>query len=329
MRELRRAGVGLVLVAALMVGLVSLVEADPVENFKTVFATDVAYAGYGGMRGGDGTGTLSLSGVSGTVTEAYLYWHGPTNSDDPAANAGITFNGSGITGTQIGFASSNCWGFTNSQGYRADVTSMVSGNGDYSLANMIKADADINGASLIVFYDDGDAGNNRDIVLFDGNDSNQASVTDPADWDITLDGINYTAGSVGVDLHVSDGQAFADMGLEANGLELAPAGGANWEGNTVPNGPTAGVTNGGLWDIASYDVTSIMTPGPNTINMVTLPGGTDCLSLIVAAVNLPAGSAPNQPPTTTTTTEAPAPPPVAPAPAPVARPVAVRPTFTG
>ena len=149
--------------------LVMLTQFNDVAQFTTVFATDVAYAGYGGMRGGDGTGTLSLSGVAGSVTEAYLYWQGPTNTDDTSANATVSFAGSSVTGSHIGTSDSNCWSFDNSQAYRADVTSLVSGNGDYALADMIKpGTADISGASLIVFYDDGDASNNRDVVLFDG-----------------------------------------------------------------------------------------------------------------------------------------------------------------
>src|SRR3990170_544170 len=91
----------------------------PLANFTTVYGTDFVHAGFGGMRN-DGTGTLTVSGVSGTVTEAYLYWQGPTNSTSPTANAAVTFAGNAVTGTNIGFSSDNCWGFANSQAYRAD-----------------------------------------------------------------------------------------------------------------------------------------------------------------------------------------------------------------
>ena len=86
-------------------------------------------------------------------------------------------------------------------------------------------------------------------------------------------------------------------------------------------------------------------PGANDLTLTHDQAG-DCLSLIVAAVNLPAGAAPDQPPTTTTTTtEAPttttsttteAPPTVpepveepADVPTVAARPVVARPAFTG
>ena len=48
-----------------------------------------------------------------------------------------------------GFASDNSWLFTNSQSYRADVTWLVTGDGDYSLSDFLKTGdgtiADTNG----------------------------------------------------------------------------------------------------------------------------------------------------------------------------------------
>lgn len=48
---------------------------------------------------------------------------------------------------------------------------------------------DVNGASLIVAFDDGVATNNRDIVFFEGNDSNETD-----GWHAALPGITFTAG---------------------------------------------------------------------------------------------------------------------------------------
>jgi len=278
---------------ALLLLPVQASQASDIASFKTVFATDVAYAGFGGMRD-NGTGTLSVAGVSGTVKEAYLYWHGPTNTQDAAANAAVTFAGQGVTGTHIGFSDNNCWGYQNSQAYRADVTSLVSGNGDYALADFVKdgGEVNVNGASLLVFFDDGNGPNNRDVVLFDGNDSNIPNSFDADGWNVSLSGINYQSGSASMDLHVSDGQTFDDDALVLNGQELEPAGDV-FNGETVPgNGQSA---SDRLWDIRQFDVTSFLSPGENTLTLTT-GQNSDCLSLVVAAVNLPAGSAPNQPP---------------------------------
>lgn len=275
-------------------------EANDIAPFQTVFATDVSSAGYGGMRT-IGTGTITLSGVSGTVSKALLFWHGPTNSSDPAANATVSFGGTVVTGTNIGLSSDNCWKFLNSQAYRADVTSLVSGNGTYALANFTKPSVDINGASLIVFFDDGNTANNRDVVMFDGNDSNTSNSFDANGWNVSLPGVNYTLGAASMDLHVSDGQAFDDDALVLNGTTtLAPVGPV-FQGDTVPNGASATTTEGGLWDIKSYNITSALTPGPNTLTLTT-GQESDCLSLIVAMVNLPAGAAPGQPTATPTST---------------------------
>jgi hypothetical protein len=317
---------GVIASVGALVGLAGIapVHADPVTLRDTVFATDVVMAGVGGMRAGDGTATINVAGVSGSVTQALLYWHGPTNSPAPAVNASVDFAGSTITGTNIGVSSDNCWGYDNSMAYRADVTSLVAGNGSYALSNFIKADADINGVSLVVFYDDGDPGNDRDVVLFEGNDSNvefAGPPVDPEGWDVTLDGINYTSGSAAIDLIVADGQDFEDDDVVVNGTVVA-AGPAVFQGDTVPDagGPDQG---GLLWDQVSLDVTSLLSPGPNTLNLTT-GYVNDCLALIVAAVNLPAGAAPGQPTPTTPTTEE------ATTTTPATRPVAaVTPRFTG
>jgi hypothetical protein len=285
-------------VAALLTGLVIVPAVHPatayandIANFTTVFGTDVVHAGFGGMRN-DGTGTLTVSGVSGTVTKAYLYWQGPTNSTDPSANAAVTFAGNAVTGTNIGFSSDNCWGFANSQAYRANVTASVTGNGAFTLAGFSKDANSINanGASLIVFFDDGNAANNRDVVLFDGNDSNIPNTFDADGWNVSLPGINYVSGAAAITMHVSDGQVADDDALLLNSSTLVPAG-PIFDGDTVPFGSFTAPSGGHLWDIKSFDVTSFLSPGPNTLTLTT---GllSDCLSLVVAAIDLPAGAAP-------------------------------------
>ena len=276
-------------------------DANNIAPYQTIYDTNVASAGYGGMRG-IGTGTITLSGVTGTVTKALLFWHGPTDSADAAANAAVTFGGSPVVGTNIGLSSDNCWGRVNSQAYRADVTSLVSGNGAYALASFTKADAEVNGASLIVFFDDGSPANNRDVVVFDGNDSDTTNAFDANGWNVSLPGINYSSGSASLELHVSDGQAFDDGAVLLNSSTLAAAGGV-WQGDSVPNGASASGTNGGLWDIRSWDATSFLSPGPNTLTM-TSTHDSDCLSLIVAMIDLPAGAAPEQPAPTAVPTSA-------------------------
>jgi hypothetical protein len=264
--------------------------ANDLQLFTTVQNTDWTQAGVGGMRG-LGTGSISLSGVSGTVTQAYLYWAGPTNSTSPAANASVLFGGTSILGTNIGFSQDNFWDFANSQAYRANVTSLVTGNGSYSLANFTKQGVEVNGASLVVFFNDGNDTNNHDVVLFNGNDANFPNPFDALGWNSSLPGINYTSGTAAISLHVSDGQNFsaADDGtLRINGTPLITGG--IFQGNTLPSAG-GGVDNGNLWDIRTFDVTSFLAPGANTLNF-QLDAIHDALGLIVAAIELPVGAAP-------------------------------------
>jgi hypothetical protein len=280
--------------AGAVLALPAVVAANNIAPFQTVFSTDYVVAGVGGLRN-TGTGTLTVAGVSGTINTAYLYWHGPTGTLNPAANANIVFNGTPIIGTNIGFSSDNCWDFANSQGYRADVTALVSGNGAYVISGLgtdPPPGTNSNGASLIVFFNDGNPANNRDVVIFDGNDSNQTNPFDANGWNVTLAGINYSSGSAALGLHVADGQEYPEAALILNGSTLAPAG-AIFQGNSVPSANNGPINNGSLWDIRSFDVTSYLSPGPNTLALTT---GylNDCLSLVTAIVDLPAGAAPNQ-----------------------------------
>jgi hypothetical protein len=284
-----------ILAAVTGIGLVALssgAQATDLKYFTTMYGTDYVTAGYGGMRG-IGTGTLSVSGITGPVTKAYLYWHGPANSSSPSANQTVDFNGTSITGSFLGISSDNCWGFADSLAYRADVTSLVTGNGSYSLANFLKPGvADINGVSLITFFNDGIKSDNRDVVIFDGNDSNINNPYDAPGWNITLNGIKYNSGKANIVFGVSDGQTFPDAAVLVNGKTFIPAGSV-FDGNSVPGGP-GGPSNGLLWDIKSYDVTSFLTPGTNSLN-ITSGVNSDCLSCIHILVDLPAGAAPRVP----------------------------------
>jgi len=269
---------------------------NPLDNdialSQTVFSTDFTTAGVGGLRG-QTSGNITLAGVSGTVTMALLYWSGPTNSLDPLENSAVTVNGSAVIGANIGFSSDNCWGFDNSQAYMADVTAIVTatGNGVYALTDFGSVSGDNNGASLIVFFDDGDDTNNRDVVLFHGNDSNINNPYDADGWNVSLAGINYDSGTASLQLHVADGQVYPDDALTLNGDPTFEPGPQVFDGNTVPSDNNGPLDNGNLWDIRTFDVTTYLVPGPNTLTLTTGLAG-DCLGLIVALIDLPAGAAP-------------------------------------
>ena len=272
--------------------------ANDVAWSNTFYNVDFVVAGVAGLRD-YGYGTITISGINGPVTRALLYWHGPTNSSSITAMANISLNGTPVTGTNIGLSSDNCWGYANSQAYVADVTTIVAatGNGNYawrfsgslSLANP-------NGASLIVFFDDGNDENNRDVVMFHGNDSNIDNPYDAPGWNVTLAGIDYETGTANLQLHVGDGQVWQDDDVRINGDVLAPCCHV-FDGNTVPSSNSGPSGNGALWDIRSWDITAWLNPDPdnNDVVEITTGGYSDCLSLVLAIIDLPAGAAPPPP----------------------------------
>lgn len=277
----------LLMLAALCAGTAS---ANSISYDTTIFDTNFVGSDLG-MRD-VGAGNITVSGVTGPVTNALLFWHGPTNSTSPTANANVMVAGTPVTGTNIGFSQDNFWGDLNSQAYKADVTPLITGNGSYALSNFQNASAQINGAGLFTFYDSGLSTGKRDAVIFDGNDSNFASAYDPAGWNFTLSGINYSGGPVNLTLLVSDGQNFGpndDGTLRVNGTAIATGGIFQGSG---PKAPGAGVSNGSLIDLETFDITSLLTMGSNSLNVTLDPGFEDALSAVVAIIDLPAGAAP-------------------------------------
>jgi hypothetical protein len=147
-----------------------------------------------------------------------------------------------------------------------------------------------------VFFNDAKRTINREVVLFNGNDSNFASAFDAAGWDLTLSGINYSSGNANLRTYVSDGQDFSssdDGTLRVNGTAIATGG--IFQGLS-PKATGAGVANGSLTDISNFDITSLLVVGPNSLHVTLDAGFSDALSFVVGGIDLPAGAAPPPPP---------------------------------
>jgi len=261
-----------------------------------VGSTDFGMFGISGLRG-TGNGTITVTGVTGTVTRAILVWHGLATVATSISRGG-TIGTTNFTGTNIGLSSDNCWSSASSQAFQADVTSAVTGNGSFALTNMRTSGTfDPNGASLLVYYNDGNSANNRDIAVFWGNDSNQTNTFDPAGWSATLSGINYSSGAANLNLIVSDGQNFSETGTNTLLVNATPITFPLFQGASLPLAPGSSNTNGGLWDHASASVAAVLVPGPNTLTVTGNPEGSlDCLSLISTVFDLPAGTVTVTPP---------------------------------
>jgi hypothetical protein len=288
-------------VAGLILGLCmgTTSYADPITHTITENGVDWASAGVSGV-GAPGTGTITIGGIGGNpVGTARLYWHGIGN---PAyTNATVSIDGNPVVGTVIGTSSTNCWGTGNSVAYRADVTAFVPGDGAYAIAGMSSGASgnSANGASIIVTFDDGNPLNDRDLGIFEGNDSDNAGFPgDGAGWHATLSPINYDGTStVGLQLHGADGQNAGDGPVTlstVNGAVVIPENSTTWDGISTPTAGS-GRNGHGLWDIHTDDITGAFggVPGVVALNLDGQTTGGDCLGLVVALVDLPEGSLPN------------------------------------
>ena len=302
-RFARLLAVGVAALAGLVFAAPSM--ATPVTFAEIVNQTDWTQAGIAGV-GDDASVNITLSGVSGTVEKAYLYYHGI--GDPTYTPTGVTFNGVAVTPINIGNSSTNCWGGGSSTAYRADVTAQVisaGGNATYSVNNLANGSGlSANGASLIVFFNDANAANNRDVALFEGNDSDVSGFPgDPEGWQATLSGINYSTGTAGASFHVGDGQVTSSDGNVT--LAATPNnGGTNpltfsdtptiFDGVSLPNNGS-GRNGHGLWDIHQFDITALFNNTAGTYSVdLTHPFVGDCLALIVLALDFEAGALPQE-----------------------------------
>jgi hypothetical protein len=275
--------------------------ATPVTFREIVGQTDWTQAGVAGV-GSAPSVNITVSGVSGTVTKAYLYYHGIGTPG--YAPAGVAVNGVPVVPVSMGNATTNCWdlaGYTSSTAYRADVTATVTGNGTYAVTNLANgASQSANGASLVVFFNDLDPANNRDVALFEGNDSDHAAgfPGETDGWHSVLNNVNYTTGTANVSMHAGDGQPASDGNVV---FRATPDnGGTNpltivdtallWEGVSLPSNGT-GRDGLGLYDVHTFDITALFnsTAGTYVVNLDQNPAS-DCLGLILAMLDFKAGT---------------------------------------
>lgn len=278
--------------------------------------------GHPGVRLGSQTGSISLTGIpsGSTITKALLYWHGDAadvhREDSPIAS--VTFNGQVVAGAAVsdpsivGLSFSSPNGHTEEDGYSvgsysqsfvADVTSLVAGSGDYTLAGFVPAYLNVNGASLLVIYDDRNSANNVDVTIYHGNDSVSPYQNgfDGPGWNLNLGLLTVpTAGSVRVEFHVSDGQDYADGALTVNGIQANVGGPADdpgtyyeFAGSAPFNNPLfdGGYWLGSMWEVKTYDITPYLAaPGQASSMYVNHAFAFDEYSLVAAVLITPVGT---------------------------------------
>jgi len=124
---------------------------------------------------------LPCGGDPAFILQAYLYYIVEGNNlwnqvqlENPMGNSAI------FTADMIGdYSGGKCWGCSGTYHYRADVTSIIEGNGSYTISGVPQSSfgcQDTDGATLIIFYTDPNATYRGEIYLYDGNITQDVSI---------------------------------------------------------------------------------------------------------------------------------------------------------
>ncbi|MFO0356069.1 MAG: beta strand repeat-containing protein [Sphingobacteriaceae bacterium] len=118
---------------------------------------------------------ISITGlpICKTILKAFLYTGGSGNGinvnatvTNPAATSSV------FAMTQIGNHVDKCWGYAGTFNYRADITALITGNGNYMVSgiptNPPTAGNDMDGASIVIVYSDPTQLFTGHIVIGDG-----------------------------------------------------------------------------------------------------------------------------------------------------------------
>ncbi len=189
------------------------------------------------------------------ILSARLYW-----TVIGVAFPTLTFQNVVVTGVEIGQSPDTCWGIGNNFMYRADVTSLVTGNDTFTVTDLLSTtdlSPDGQGVSLVIVYKDPADDRNNFIGINEGaNVSGVESV-------IT----GFTVG-VGFDAAiattiVADGQPAGD---DVTFQDVSFGGGDAYQG-----------LDGAMWDNRIDDVTSILVAGDTQFRTRVIPSE-DCLA---------------------------------------------------
>jgi gliding motility-associated-like protein len=124
----------------------------------------------------------AISGIPpcATILKAFLYVG--TSGNGVAINANLTnpvASSSVFPMTMIGQSPDKCWGYTGTYTYRADVTALISGNGNYQLSGIPVSPSanDADGATLFIIYSDPTQNYTGSIVIADGSIESSGAVS--------------------------------------------------------------------------------------------------------------------------------------------------------
>ena len=99
---------------------------------------------------------------------AYLWWsESSTNNTATATVVNPSGGSSAIAAVHAGSGASKCWGLGGTQVFRADVTSTITGNGNYDIT-ISSGGANVDGVTLFIIYTDPTATYQGSLIIHDG-----------------------------------------------------------------------------------------------------------------------------------------------------------------
>ncbi|MBA2611478.1 MAG: gliding motility-associated C-terminal domain-containing protein [Bacteroidetes bacterium] len=211
---------------------------------------------------------ISISGLPpcNVILKAFLYTGGSGNGlafsstvQNPAATSSV------FPMTMIGQDVDKCWGYTGTYNYRADITALISGNGNYNVSGIPtsppSAGNDMDGASIIIVYRDLSQLYTGHIVIGDG-----CQVGIGAQVNNTLGGWSACAAST-----------FANAFMIVS--DLQNVGNANCFMNSATSNFTYPSATQDWWDNIVMAGSPAITSGQTTAGFGLLSGG-DCFNIV-------------------------------------------------
>jgi hypothetical protein len=213
---------------------------------------------------------LNVLGLPSTaiVIHAWLYWAviGTTTTD-------VVVNGTPVTGRILGITPDTCWGIGLNTMYRADVTSLITGNGTYTVTGLpsnVAPNPDSQGVSLVVMWRDPNDPRTNFVEIKDGALYVQGV---PMTTDLTLVPIPESYDDAHVTYMVSDAQPAEDT-LVINGVGY---GGSDAFPGSV----------GAMWDVRIDDVTAGLPWSPSLATVsTTVTAVSDCIAPLFVSIEV-------------------------------------------
>jgi len=249
------------------------------SNCPIVLPNGVSSSGVG-LRQRD-SGTIRLNGIpaGATILEAKLVWVvGSSGSANSPPTNQITFDGTVVTAGTAETGGSFITISDRTTSFTADVTSLVSGNGDYDLTDVVNAFVDNNtndlapiavpysqGASLIVYFNDPTRPPTQ--VLSDFSYT-YLSFPDAPSMSRTISGFQSAGTSATLHIIGPEGEDFLDEMTVTGAMGTTPIVLDNtFDGSARNPGPDG--TRGNIWDDDTHDVNSILPSGATSLTLDT------------------------------------------------------------